>query len=248
MTTPVNYGSAEYHLIHEVLAVRNEDRVLILDASGKQQTSFAIPEVLRHDDIYFYLLSDKTAMLDLSAKALRRWNPRTPGEDRLVWIDNQGKTIREKAYRLKQTLEPTFPPWPQVFETPAPLAVTAVAAVLAPWYWAWSGEQPTFSDGLRKSGAGFPVPLAAICLLGGVLSWLVRRRQQRYGLPWTKTWMAFVFLGGLPALVGYYAHRRWPAIEKCPACGRAVPHDREACIGCGSAFPEPAPKGTEVFA
>ena len=55
-------------------------------------------------------------------------------------------------------------------------------------------------------------------------------------------------LTGLPGLVGYLFHRRWPVLEACPACGRTVPRDRDACAACGTEFPPPPLKGIEVFA
>jgi predicted amidophosphoribosyltransferase len=60
--------------------------------------------------------------------------------------------------------------------------------------------------------------------------------------------VTFVFILGVPGLLAYRFHRRWPVLEACPACKQDVPHDREACSHCGSEFPRPEPKGTEVFA
>lgn len=53
---------------------------------------------------------------------------------------------------------------------------------------------------------------------------------------------------GPAVLLGYPAHRGWAARLDCPACGRPTPRDRDACIECGASFPQPAPKGIEVFA
>jgi predicted amidophosphoribosyltransferase len=58
----------------------------------------------------------------------------------------------------------------------------------------------------------------------------------------------FVLLGGIPALLGYLWHRRWPVLEPCPACGQVVPRDREQCARCGVEFPVPKRHGIEVFA
>jgi hypothetical protein len=57
----------------------------------------------------------------------------------------------------------------------------------------------------------------------------------------------FVLLLGVPGVIGYLLHRRWPVFETCSACGRVV-GDREACHACGDALPPPPPTGTEVFA
>jgi hypothetical protein len=58
----------------------------------------------------------------------------------------------------------------------------------------------------------------------------------------------FVLLFGVPAYLGYLAHRQWPGRRACPNCGRLAPRDRPACFACGRNFPSPAMKGIEVFA
>ena len=77
-------------------------------------------------------------------------------------------------------------------------------------------------------------------------AWLCFRRQRKYGLRSTWLWTTFVLLFGLPAYVGYVAHRKWPARLPCPHCWRPVPRDRPACFACGHDFPPPALKGIEV--
>jgi hypothetical protein len=237
LPSPATVDSDAYRSkVKEFLVVRGENQILTLDASGRQQSSFAIPAELRESNFELNLLNDSSAVIQ-------------PGRDRLLRIDTTGKIIRRTDYALKHGfVEPEFPPWRVTLSVPSPLAVATAPAVVAPSYFLWIGKDATYRGALTRAWRDFWPALAAICLLGALLSGLVWRRQQRYGLPWTKTWMVFVFLGGLPSLVGYFAHRRWPAVEKCPACGRAVPHDRDACIGCGGEFPEPAPKGTEVLA
>ena len=63
----------------------------------------------------------------------------------------------------------------------------------------------------------------------------------------TVAWAIFVFLFGLPGLVGYLVHRRWPFRAACPACHRLVPRDRSSCAACRAEFPTPQPKGIEVL-
>jgi hypothetical protein len=92
------------------------------------------------------------------------------------------------------------------------------------------------------------LPLLAVFVVGGVAAWLCYRRQRRFALPWTAIWVAFAFLGGVPGLIGYLVHRRWPPLDTCQACGELVPRDRGHCAHCGTEFSPPAPKGIEVFA
>jgi hypothetical protein len=87
-----------------------------------------------------------------------------------------------------------------------------------------------------------------VSLLSVILAVLCWRRNRQYFQPASGLWFVFVLLMGLPGLVGYLFHRRWPVQEACPACGRLVPRDRDACAACGKEFPAPQPKGIEVFA
>jgi hypothetical protein len=61
-------------------------------------------------------------------------------------------------------------------------------------------------------------------------------------------WAAFVLLFGLPAFVGFLLHRRWPVREPCPNCHARSARGRDACAECGRLFPDPEPKGIEIFA
>jgi hypothetical protein len=252
LSSPITRDSPAYIAqLKEFLAVRTKDHVLILDSSGKTVSSFVIPAELVDLVFTFHFLSDKSAILQVPAQAFRRVMPEKAAENHLLWIDSTGKIVSEKTYPAKGydfVAFQKFSPWHVSYVAPAPLAIAAVSTVLQPWlYISWE-EEPTISRALGRSLAEFWPAMVFVCLLGGVMAWLCHRRQQRFGLPWSKTWMVFVFLTGLPGLVAYYAHRSWPALEKCPACSRPAPRDREACFACGQEFPAPAPKENEVFA
>jgi hypothetical protein len=252
LSSPITRDSPAYVAqLKEFLAVRTKDHVLILDSSGKQISSFVIPTDLAEVTFGFHFLSDQSAILAVTAETLRRLMPEKGDKSRLLWIDTAGKTSREITYSLKGfdfIGQQRFSPWHVSWVAPAPLAVAAVAMVLQPWLDISWDEEPTIPRALGRSFSEFWPALVVVCLFGDLLAWLCYRRQQRYGLPWTKTWLVFVFLTGFPGLVAYYAHRRWPALEKCPACDQPAPRDRDACFACGQEFPTPAPKGIEVFA
>ncbi len=132
--------------------------------------------------------------------------------------------------------------WLATAVVPAPIAM-AFVVLLPPMR-----HPEATAAALRWSlSAAWPA-LVAVSLLGAALAWLCYRRQKRFAQPWTRVWVVFVFLAGLPGLVGYLCHRRWPVLEACPACGRSVPRDRDACAACGAAFPPPPRTGIEVFA
>ena len=132
---------------------------------------------------------------------------------------------------------------------PAPVDTRRLLATVAVPLADWAiGLEPNYSAALARCLAAWWPALLVVTLLAAVLAWYCCRRHRRYYQPASGVWFVFVLLTGLPGLVAYLFHRRWPVLEKCPACGQAVPHDREACANCGAAFPPPEPKGCEVFA
>jgi hypothetical protein len=233
----------------EFLAVRGQDRVLIFDADGKPAGSFTIPAELRDVRFEFYLLGGQSAVLDVSAYELERVSRKACKQDRLVWIDPAGKTVRRVDYSLGRSGS-DMSPWQLAVSVPVPLAPIVGAAVAAVMFVVCPEEMGVRSE---TAESDFPavslfLAIAAILVLGGVLARLCYRRQRRYALPGGAAWAAFVFLGGVPGFVAYLWHRHWPVLEPCPACGRPAPRDREDCCHCGAEFPRPEPKGVEVFA
>ena len=100
---------------------------------------------------------------------------------------------------------------------------------------------------LRKTLAEVWPVLAMTATVSVLLAVLCFRRQRNHGLGGTWFWAPFVLLFGVPAYIGYLAHRSWPARLPCPNCRQLVPRDRPACFACGREFPTPAPKGIEIW-
>jgi hypothetical protein len=92
------------------------------------------------------------------------------------------------------------------------------------------------------------LPLIAVSVASVFLAIWCYRRHQRLSQRDAAAWATFVFVMGLPGLVGYLLLCRWPASERCQHCGKTSPRDRDACLHCGTPFPPPAPKGIEIFA
>jgi hypothetical protein len=92
--------------------------------------------------------------------------------------------------------------------------------------------------------------LVAVVVLASILAVVTWRRSRSFGLPKREqiAWVFFVLLLGLFAFVGFLLHRRWPIRQPCPSCNARAPRDRVACAECGTLFPEPSPKGIEIFA
>jgi hypothetical protein len=92
--------------------------------------------------------------------------------------------------------------------------------------------------------------LLAVVALASILASITWRRSRSFGLPRRDqvAWLVFVLLFGLPAFVGFLLSRRWPIRQPCSICHAQAPRDRVSCAECGTRFPDPSPKGIEIFA
>ena len=250
LTSPLTTDSdAHKTQVSEYLAVRTNDRILLLDTKGRLDSSFVIPLELRDTEFSFYHLHDNSGVFRVSGNHLRRSKDNSYS-NRLVWADATGKILHQQECTLMSSFSHgrAIPPWQSSASVPAPLAVATLATVLQPWLYLWQGAEPDIPAALSRSWSEFWLPMAAVSILGVVLAYRCYRRQRKYGLPWTGTWTAFVLLFGLPAYLGYLAHRAWPARLPCPNCSERVPRDRPTCLACDKDFSAPALKGIEVFA
>jgi hypothetical protein len=229
------------------LAVRLEDRVLIFDAQGEQHASFRLPDELRGHDFALYELSDATAIIRVDGPI-----GRPSRETHLTWIDQAGKVLRHEEVELQSSRHPlnsrAVQPWLTALAVPSPVAMAVEATVIWPLRHRREAEGGEYSAALARSLAEWWAPLLATCVVGAVLAWVCGRRQRQHGVAWSAVWIAFVFLGGVPGFLAYLFHRRWPVRLACPQCGEEAPRDRESCFACDTEFPEPEPKGIEVFA
>ena len=229
----------------ERLAVRTTDRALILDAAGKQLSAYLIPEELRRRRVEFYEVEPGAALLIAARPGLDRGL-----HEEILWIDASGKVLRRAEASLGEGdgHSGEGATWELAMACPAPVVLASWAAAAAPFSDLASGQESDYAAALTRSLAAWWPALLAVSLLAAALAWRCRRRHHRLYQPYGGAWFALILLTGIPGLVGYRFHRRWPVLEKCPACGHDVPRDREACAECGAAFPPPEPKGCEVFA
>lgn len=143
-----------------------------------------------------------------------------------TWLDKNGRTIKtaefENVYIAQQmdAASPVVTAIDRFLEKaeaglclPEPAVVCAVIFMVLPLAHSLMGSQKpsseVISDALER--APYAIPFAAIVgLLCAIACW---RRQVRYQADWTKTWVVFVFLFGLPAWIAWRVHRRWPPLE-----------------------------------
>ncbi len=169
----------------------------------------------------------------------------------LCWFDPSGQILRREEVLLRSSglyLGPKTKALLTALEMPAPVATTLEAIVFEPRKYLNRGKASTYGEALAQVLSDYWPALVVTYPLGIGLAWVCRRRQGQYAARWTALWIVFVFVFGVPGIFGYLLHRSWAARLACPKCGQPSPRDREACFACGADFPEPAPKGIEVFA
>ena len=137
--------------------------------------------------------------------------------------------------------------WAIGLTLPEPVALTIAMTAIVPTNYLQSGADAEYASALNRSFANLWPALLVNCLLGLGCAGVCYRRQRTYAASWTWIWMAFVFLGGIPGLLAYLAHRSWPARLVCDSCKVTTPRDREACAACGAPFPEPRMQGIELI-
>jgi hypothetical protein len=224
---------------------RAADRLLVLSPNGEVRSSYVIPSELRGTTFTYYQLADGSG---LALKHRYRLRELTVG---LYWFDHHGKISRRAevvTFTMTDTItRPGLGGWLRAVAFPSPVA--AVFAVPGPDAadYLQSGEAGGLRQAVARALAETWPPLVFVGVLAAGLAWLAVRRQRQYAQGRTVAWAVFVFPFGLPGLVGYLVHRRWPVSAACPVCHRLVPRDRTSCAACSAEFPTPQPKRIEVL-
>ncbi|MBN2292499.1 MAG: hypothetical protein JXM70_08750 [Pirellulales bacterium] len=230
--------------LHEELSsrtilLRTPDRVTVLDSSAKEIQTYPLPAELHSGSFTFVPLQDGRALVQKS--------PHNRQRTELLWIDTAGKVVERKHLDLNSGSQFSKTTHSITGSLIMP-SIGIIGGVFVCYPWA-----PAEADSLgywAALGKGLHIYwpmllfLFVICVIPAVACY---RRQRKYGLPWTWFWTGFVLFFGLPAYLGYLAHRFWPARLPCPSCDKPTPRDREACFFCKQDFPAPVAKGIEVF-
>jgi hypothetical protein len=229
----------------DYLAVRAQDTLTLLDASGRVQTTYRLPPELHNRMFQFYLAANKAVAMF--------WN-------QSAWFESTGENVIEFARdgsvsqkalnvatvrRSSNTLLDKALIGVIVPEPILPLAIVLVVGPLLPME---GRETASYSAAVSKMFAEFWPMLLVTVVLGFLSVWLYRRHAVRFGMRPHPAWMAFVFLAGPLGYVGYRLHRSWPVRIACSFCRAETPRDRFDCISCGKEFPVPEPNGLEIFA
>lgn len=224
------------------LLVRLPKELHILTFEGEPLRT--IPLTTPMQDAIVALMGTTTDELILIAHGEDHASPRE-----LYWIGPGGEVTRHvqvNLYPPKEDNSRTVA-WgvSTAMPVPAALLVSSILTVAMDR----SGDRPQdFASAYAEfARAAWPPFLVLLCISAG-LAFIAHRRQRAMNGRGGLAWAAFVVLLGPPGFVGYWTHRRWPAVARCEHCGAVVPRDRGTCLACAAEFSPPAPRGIEIFA
>lgn len=143
-----------------------------------------------------------------------------------MWLDKSGNVTRTLRFQNEYRSQPAESPSALVnaidwfmnsigpgLVAPEPAVICGAIFVLVPWVSssvdAGRPASRAIHDVLQEIPYAIPVS-AVVALCCAIACW---RRQRKYQADWTKTWVVFVFLFGLPAWIAWRVHRRWPPPE-----------------------------------
>ena len=143
-----------------------------------------------------------------------------------TWLDDSGAVTRTLNFRNEYRHEPkksssvfvSSVDW--FMESIGPGLVAPELAVmcgsifvLVPWVSSSMSPERSASEAIEEVLAEIPYAIPVSAIVGLICAIFCWRRQVRYQADWTKTWVVFVFLFGLPAWIAWRVHRRWPPLE-----------------------------------
>jgi hypothetical protein len=233
------------------ILVRTRTKIHKLDHRYKLSGTLTIPgEVDTHATITWYETEDGRAIAEYST-------PRQGATARAQNVSSIKLFRIDKDSAIHDALELSLRsgasgPTPQEQAVLLGLSVPSPAVLcLVDWFMAKDAERTqddpaAFADMLKNAWPS----TAAVFVLSAVLAIFTWGVADKFGLSRREqvAWAGFVFVLGLPGLLGFLLHRRWPVRTPCPHCRERTPRDRDACAVCGTSLPDPALTGIEIFA
>ncbi len=221
------------------ILVRTRQQICTLDRNHKVIRVFIIPtEVDRQSSVQWYEIGDGRAIAVFAFTKCLVYRIAKDGsiQDRYeltLQAGSPAQSEQTRAYGVALAL-------------PVPAILFVVDLFIAIGIDRTQSYPAVFLVLLRNSGPSLMVVFA----LSSVMAIVAWRRSRAFGLAKVEriAWAVFVLLLGLPAFVGFLLYRRWPIRLPCPNCHAGAPRDRAACAECGTPFPGPSLKGTEIFA
>jgi len=233
----------------QFLAVRSADRLWIVDPHTNRSQELAIPALLTSSAMAIFIVDDQVLLTNDDWGSVRFVErPSRIRSVLVVWLSRDGRVLRERSLSLRSGGYPKPGVWALAATVPVPIAIAVNIFIGDPLNQQEQDAGATYVEALTASWGRWRGSLVAVSLLTIAAAVWCFWRHRRYAQPGAWAWCVFVLLLGVPGLIGYLLHRRWPVRETCAACGRRAVVDREACQHCGAAFPQPQPQGSEVFA
>jgi hypothetical protein len=229
--------------------VRTRRKIYAFDRNYKIIKPFTIPpEIDRFSHAYWYEVGDGQAIIAFDGP----WSTGEAGNvtKRIIYRIADDGAIQDSVEVTLQSGSRVASEEAQTFVLalglPAPAILLAIELLIAIETDQVQGH-PSADRAMIKR---FWPSLVVVLALPAILAPMTWRRSRGFGLSRREqvAWGAFVLFLGLPAYVGFRLSRRWPIRESCPHCLAQAVRDRAACVECGARFPEPAPKGIEIFA
>jgi hypothetical protein len=204
------------------LAVRTDDRIVLLNPEAGLREEYALPPIWGNREISLYLSSDGLALLisyvENSIRDVR------PGfrqyENDVAWISSTGELRRQTRVAIEHRVnagqvEEQSSLLLATLSVAGPLQSALVAGGIIPWFDS-TAHGTRFADRAAVSLEGTWIGLLFVTIAAAGLAWLTDRRQRKFREPRSYMWMAFVFFLGIPGYVAYFCHRRWPVLHPAP--------------------------------
>ncbi len=189
-----------------VLAARTASEVVLHEPDTGDSRAYLIPAELRDVDFTFYELYDGRALLQFLRHSKTSWASTT----NLTWITATGEVVRREENILTHQWGsgPREPSFLTAAAMPVPIIVAAMSAFAVPMEELSRGAADDYPAALAWSLAETWPALLVVALFAAGLTVVCDRWQKRYGQPRSYIWLVFVFLLGLPGLMGSLFHRR----------------------------------------
>jgi hypothetical protein len=146
-----------------------------------------------------------------------------------------GKKLLEVPHDLRSS-------WPEtvIFSASVPLGAQVFVEVMSRVRLANAGA------GLRRPQVA-PWAVAILSSLFSAAAAFSRGRTYAFSSRRLRTWTVIALLLGPLGFLMMLALIEWPALERCPACGKKRVVTLEHCEHCREPFASPAMDGTEIF-
>jgi hypothetical protein len=195
-------AGSRYPQTLETYVLRRADRITLFNPADETTEDFPLPAELRDRNFSFYNFPNHTALIDIWY-----WDGRTrPGEHDLVWLNADG-AIRKEHLTLDQRSS-----YPSGMEATLLSALCIPGPLVGAVFFIGENAQDSFANAIGNQWLRTLLVLLMSAAATAVAAWKQRRAGQARG----PAWLAFVFLLGIPGLVGYLFHRRWPIVRPLP--------------------------------